>query len=331
MDGRPSFVVRQSDRFQPGADIACAGSASLPVPTCQRTLKSAIDCVGTGLHSGARVAMTLRPAPADHGILFRRRDLGVDIPARFDLVADTRLCTQLAHPTIASARVGTVEHLMAAFAGTGITNAIVELDGAELPILDGSAGNFVFLIECAGILDQQAGRHFVELLRPVRVTAADGAFAELRPALPGAPLGLAAEMSIAFAAAAIGNQSIALHITPSSFRKELADARTFALFGEIAALQGAGLARGGSLDNAVVVDGARVLNPGGLRMAGEFVRHKLLDAVGDLALAGVALHARLIAHRSGHALNNQLLREVFSDEANWRPLVVDSVPANRAA
>ena len=296
----------------------------------QRTLKAAIDCVGTGLHSGARVAIALRPAPVGHGIVFRRRDLGVDIPARFDCVADTRLCTVLAHPAIAAARVATVEHLMAALAGTGITNALVEVDGPELPILDGSAASFVFLIDCAGIQDQEVPATCLEVLRRVRVDGPDGGYAELSPPSMHAPVGLAVRVAIEFAAPAIGAQAIALQVTPRSFRKELAAARTFALHADIEAMQAAGLARGGSLDNAVVVDGGRVLNPSGLRMEREFVRHKALDAVGDLALGGVVLHASLQSHRAGHALNNRVLRALLEDPANWR-LLDGAPPASLAA
>ncbi len=278
----------------------------------QRTLKSAIDCVGVGLHSGHRAVLSLHPGAIDSGIVFRRSDLGIDIPARFDLVVDTKLCTVLAAPGRPDVRVSTVEHVMAALSGAGITNAVVAVDGPEIPILDGSAGGFLFLIECVGIVEQAAPRAEIAVLRPVRVEVGD-AFAELRPCAHG----LETAISIDFEAPAIGAQALSLLITPESFRDDLAAARTFTLAHEIDALQAAGLARGGSLDNAVVVDGADVLNPGGLRCADEFVRHKLLDAVGDLALAGAPLRARLIGHRSGHAVNNQLLRALFADDANW--------------
>ena len=291
----------------------------------QRTLKAAIGCVGVGLHSGQRVAMSLRPAAPGHGIVFRRTDLGHDIPARFDHVADARLATTLALPGDPSVRVGTVEHVMAALAGLGIDNALVAVDGPEMPILDGSSAPVVFLIDCAGIAVQDAPRETIEICRPVRV--ADGAgFAEVRPAGAGTG-GLDMALSIDFAAAAIGQQAIALRLTPESFRTELAAARTFGLAEDIAALQAAGLARGGSLDNAVVVDQDRVLNPGGLRMEREFARHKLLDAVGDLALAGTAIEGRFIAHRGGHALNNRLLRAVFADPSAWRPVLAAPVSA----
>ncbi len=281
----------------------------------QHSLKSAIGCVGTGLHSGRRVSLTLNPAEPNHGIVFRRTDLGRDISARFDRVVDTRLSTVLADERWASARVGTVEHLMAALAGTGIDNVLIELDGPEVPILDGSAAPFVFLLDCAGVVEQAAPRRVVQILRPVRVSDGE-AFAELLPATGTAP-GLDMALSIDFAARAIGRQSLSLQLNPDSFRRELAQARTFGLLEEVEALQAAGLALGGTLDNAVVVDQDRVLNPGGLRMPDEFARHKLVDAVGDLALSGGMLHGRFVAHRSGHALNNQLLRALFADAMSW--------------
>ena len=314
MDGFPHSVPM----FAPSAPASQGMADAMMVGgrTMQHTIKAPIDCVGIGLHSGARVAMTLRPAAIGHGIVFRRRDLGIDIPARFDLVADTRLCTVLAHPSIAEARIGTVEHVMAALAATGVTNAVVEVDGPEVPILDGSAANFVFLIDCAGVLAQGSVQPAVAVTRPVRVDGADGAYVTLLPPAAGV-MGLDAQISIDFDVAAIGAQSLALQVNGASFRRELAAARTFTLLSEVEAMQATGLARGGSLDNAVVVDGDKVLNPAGLRMPGEFVRHKLLDIVGDLALAGAVVHARLRANRPGHALNNQLLRKLFANTANW--------------
>jgi UDP-3-O-[3-hydroxymyristoyl] N-acetylglucosamine deacetylase len=293
-------------------------------PTIQRTLKSAIDCVGIGLHSGRRVRLAMLPAPVGTGIVFRRTDLGIDIPAHFDNVVDTRLCTVLGPEGHPEARVGTVEHLMAALVGAGVHNAIVELDGPEVPIHDGSAASFLFLIDCAGVVEQDEFAATIEILRQVRVQQGD-AFAELRPF----PLGFDMSASIAFDAAAIGRQALTLRLTPDSFRAELSRARTFTLAGEVEQLRAAGLALGGSLDNAVVVDGARVLNPTGLRMGDEFVRHKLLDAVGDLALAGAPLLGRFIGHRTGHALNNRLLRALFADDANWRfvPATLDAMPS----
>lgn len=293
----------------------------------QRTLKASIDCVGIGVHSGRRVSLAIHPAPAGHGIVFHRSDLDRSIPARFDHVLDTRLCTVVGDPADPTLRVGTVEHVMAALSGQGIDNAIVEVDGPEIPIFDGSAAPLVFLLDCAGIVELAQPRSAIEVLRPVRVSDG-GAFAELRPNRPG-QTGLEMVLSIDFAASVIGRQSHALHLSPDSFRHELASARTFAMAAEIEQLRASGLALGGSLDNALVVDGDRVLNPGGLRMQGEFVRHKLLDAVGDLALAGAPLHGRFIAHRSGHALNNRLLRALFADVSAWRSSSV--VPLAAAA
>jgi UDP-3-O-[3-hydroxymyristoyl] N-acetylglucosamine deacetylase len=286
----------------------------------QRSVKTAIGCVGVGVHSGQRVNLTIRPAAADHGVVIRRTDLNRDIVARFDNVADTRLCTILADPGMPSARVGTVEHLMAALSALGIDNALIEVDGPEIPILDGSAAPFVFLLDCAGWVEQDAPRRAIEICRTVRVTAGES-WAELRPLGPTsravAPV-LEMDLSIEFAASAIGRQSASLCLTPEAFRHEIACARTFTIMTEIAQLQAAGLARGGSLDNAIVVDGANILNPGGLRMDNEFASHKLLDAIGDLALAGGPLHGRFVAHRSGHELNNRLLRALFDDAAAWR-------------
>lgn len=300
MDGLPTLSLLNFDPPNSGALM-------------QRTLKAEIDCVGLGLHGGQRVHLSLQPAPIDTGIVFRRTDLGIDIPARFDLVVDTKLCTVLAAPGRPDVRIATVEHVMAALAGAGVSNAIVAVDGPEIPILDGSAQEFSFLLACAGVVDQAAMQAEIVVLRPVRV-ACGAAYVELRPAHHGLDL----TVSIEFDAAAIGAQALNLRVTPDSFRDELASARTFAMAGEIDALQQAGLAQGGSLDNAVVVNGAEILNPGGLRCPDEFVRHKMLDVVGDLALAGTRLRARMIGHRCGHALNNQLLRALFADDANWR-------------
>jgi UDP-3-O-[3-hydroxymyristoyl] N-acetylglucosamine deacetylase len=294
--------------------LAAEGVTADVATPFQHTLKAAIGCVGVGLHSARRVRLTFHPAPADHGVVFRRTDLGVEISARFDRVADTRHCTVLEQDGV---RVGTVEHVMAALLGCGIDNVRIDLDGPEPPIFDGSASQFVFLLDCAGKVMQDTPRRVVEVLRPVRVSDGD-AFAELRPGVNEGANSLEMALSIDFAAAAIGRQALSLRLTSQSFRHELARARTFTLAEDVARLRATGLALGGSLDNAVVVDRARVLNPAGLRMPDEFVRHKLLDAVGDLALAGAFVTGRFIAHRSGHTLNNQLLRALFDDQAAWR-------------
>jgi UDP-3-O-[3-hydroxymyristoyl] N-acetylglucosamine deacetylase len=303
MDGLPQALVLDM-------------STSDARPHSQTTLKSAIDCVGIGVHSGKRIKLTLHPAPAGHGIVFQRSDLNRSIPARFDHVIDTRLCTVLGDPLDLGVRVGTVEHLMAALSGRGIDNALIEVSGPEIPILDGSAAPILFLLDCAGQVEQPEARPVIEILRPVRVSEG-AAFAELRPARHARP-GLEMEFSIDFTASVIGRQAYGLRLTPASFRHELARARTFAMAEEVEQLRSMGLALGGSLDNALVVDGSAVLNPGGLRMPGEFVRHKMLDAVGDLALAGAPIQGRFIGHRSGHSLNNRLLRTLFADSSAWR-------------
>jgi len=257
--------------------------------------------------------MTIHPADVGHGIRFCRSDLGLEIAASYDLVTDTRLCTVLTNPDHPAARIGTVEHLMAALMGVGIDNALVEVDGPELPILDGSAQPFVFLLDCAGRVAQAAPRQVIQILRPVRVNEGEG-FAELRPASEGFALSVA----IDFPVAAIGRQAFSCELTPESFRADIAPARTFAQLAEVDALRRAGLAQGGSLENAIVVDGARVLNPGGLRSPDEFVRHKLLDVIGDLALAGAPIQGRFVGHRMGHALNNALLRALMADRDAWQ-------------
>lgn len=289
----------------------------------QRTLRQRIACTGTGLHSGAKVKLTLLPAPADHGILFRRLDVPAakaDVPARWDHVADTRMCTTLAnaHGTV----VGTVEHLVAALAGYGVDNCLVELDGPEVPIMDGSAEPFVFLIECVGVEEQYAPRKAIEILRVVK-QGDERHYATLAPAS-----GTSISFEIDFENAVVARQRLSLNLRDGTFRQELARARTFGFAHEVEQLRRMGLARGGSLDNAVVIAEDRILNREGLRFPDEFVRHKLLDAVGDLYLAGGPILGRFHGHRAGHALNNQLLRTLFANQANWRwTTISDESPA----
>jgi len=298
----------------------------------RRTLKAAIGCVGRGLHTGVEVQVTLRPAEAGAGIVFRRTDLDVTIPARYDLVTDTRLCTVISAPEQNQARIGTIEHLMAALAASRIDDLTIDVDGPELPILDGSAAPFIFLIESAGITEHGGAREVLEILRPVRVANGE-AFAELRPHGSAYATGFDLSLAIDFAASAIGRQAFSLTLTPENFAHDLAPARTFAQAAEIEALREAGLAKGGSLANAIVVDGPKVLNPEGLRFADEFVRHKLLDVIGDLALAGATISGRFVGNRTGHTINNQLLHALFADQANYRlaraPLV--GAPISMAA
>lgn len=297
-------------------DTVLAPAATAP-RTTQRTLANAIDCTGIGLHSGARVTLALAPAAAGAGIIFRRTDTGAAIPARHDHVRDTTLSTVIGLSDDPRTQVGTIEHLMAAFAAAGIDNAVVSLDGPEVPAMDGSAAPFSFLIACAGTQAQDAGLAAIEVLRPVRVT--DGAArAALLPAAAGHRASLALSMEIAFDDPAIGVQRHGLTLSESTFARELAPARTFGFAADIERLQAAGRARGASLKNAVAIEAGRVLNPEGLRFADEFVRHKLLDAVGDLALAGMPIRGRFSGQRSGHRLNNALLRALFADPAAFR-------------
>ena len=282
----------------------------------QHTLAAAVSCEGVGLHSGARVRLTLRPAPADHGIVFIRNDLARDnrVAVSPRAVVETRLHTEIANA--AGVRVLTVEHLMAAFAGLGVDNALVELDGPELPIMDGSSEPFVELIDLAGLRAQSAPRRRIEILRRIAVEDGDKSIA-LSPGAPGV-VGLELDVQIAFASPAIGRQRFALTVTPESFRRELAAARTFGFVQDVAVLRAGGLARGGGLENAVVVDGDRVLNPHGLRFPDEFVRHKALDLLGDLYVLGLPIAGRVEAVRPGHGLNNALARALAANPAAWR-------------
>lgn len=296
----------------------------------QRTLANAIDCTGIGLHSGRRVHLTLSPAPADSGIVFRRTDTGFEIPARYEHVNDTTLATVIGVPGDPVRHVGTIEHVMAALCAAGIDNAVVGVDGPEVPAMDGSAAPFSFLIACAGIVEQAAPLSVIEVLRPVRARDGD-ATAALLPAHPRGAALLTLSMEIRFDSAAIGRQERTLALTAPAFAAEIAPARTFGFAEELQRLRAAGLARGGSLANAIAVSGGRVLNPEGLRFADEFVRHKLLDAVGDLALAGMPIRGRFIGHRSGHRLNNVLLRTMLADRTSFRIVPAASRPAARPA
>ena len=278
-------------------------------PAAQHTLRSAIRCRGIGLHSGRKVAMTLHPASPGTGILFRRSDVGAEIRATWSNMAEATLCTVLANGQ--GAQIVTVEHLMAALAGAEIDNAIVELDGPEVPIMDGSAAPFLFLIERAGVAEQDAERRAIRVLKPV-VVSDQGASAALYP-----DSGFAMSFEIDFDNPLIRRQDIGLIFDTETFRTELSRARTFGLLDDVHRLRAAGLARGGSLANAVVVSGDQVLNNGGLRWADEFVRHKLLDAYGDLYLAGGPIAGRFRGVRSGHAHTRRLLAALFADPAAW--------------
>ena len=285
----------------------------------QNTLKSAATFTGFGLHSGAPVRMTVRPASADYGIWFRRVDvtnMDAMIPARWDAVVPSRLCTLVANS--AGVSVSTIEHVMAALAGSAIHNALIEIDGPEVPILDGSAVPFVKGFLARGIREQAAPVRAIRVLKSVEVRDGE-AVARLDPADM-----LEIDFRISFADAAIGTQTRHLNMANGAFVRELSDSRTFCRQADVDAMRSRGLALGGTLENAVVFEGDQVLSPGGLRHADEPVRHKMLDALGDLALAGGPLLARYTGDRAGHSLTNRLLRALFADPAAFR--MVDCGP-----
>jgi len=278
----------------------------------QRTLKSVIRASGVGLHTGEKVAMTLRPAPVNTGIVFRRIDLPapIDIAADPFKVTDARLCSTL---EANGEKVATVEHVMSAFAGLGIDNAYVDLTGSEVPIMDGSASPFVFLIQSAGIEQQPAPKRFFRIRSAVEVREGDK-WARFEP-FDGFKLSFSIEFDHpAFERSA---QTAYVDFANTSYVKEVARARTFGFIQDVEALRDSGLALGGSLENAIVVDEYRVLNAEGLRYGDEFVKHKLLDAIGDLYLIGHPLIGYFSAHKSGHALNNRLLRETLASKDAW--------------
>jgi UDP-3-O-[3-hydroxymyristoyl] N-acetylglucosamine deacetylase len=284
----------------------------------QRTLKTSIQCTGVGVHTNQRVAMTLMPAAPNTGIVFRRVDLGADAPevkAIHANVIDSRLCTVIG--TGPRARIGTIEHLMAAFSGLGVDNAIVEIDADEVPVMDGSAAPFVFLIECAGLVTQAAPRQAIKVLKPVVIEDGDRRVA-VRPAVE-----FSLDCRIDYAHPMLGEQRVHFRPNPGTFKAELSRARTFCLEEDVTRMREAGLAKGGSLDNAVVVGKTRVLNDGGLRYDNECVRHKALDCLGDLYLAGAPILGAVESVRAGHALNHRLLTALLGDPAAWCDVTLD--------
>ena len=281
--------------------------------TLQRTLKNRISCTGVGLHTGVSVSLTLHPAPADTGIWFLRSDVAPGIArvhARWDRVRSSTLCTMIGNEF--GTTVMTIEHLMAAFAGCGIDNAVVELNGPEVPAMDGSAHPFVLLMECAGTMQMESPRRVLRVLHPVEVTDGDRR-AALRPSHE-----FRIDFEIDFHGPAGVHQRRTFRGAERAFKEEIGRARTFGFAHEVDAMRAKGLARGGSLDNAIVVDGDKVLNPGGLRYEDEYVRHKILDLVGDLYLAGAPMLAQVVGLRSGHAVTHMLLRALFADKSAWR-------------
>ncbi len=278
----------------------------------QRTLKNMVRATGVGLHTGTKVYMTLRPAAANTGIVFRRTDLTppVEIKGEPYAVGDTRLSSSLEKR---GAKIATVEHLMSALAGLGIDNAYVDLTAPEVPIMDGSAGPFVFLLQSAGIEEQGAPKKFIRILKPVEVRDGDK-WARFEP-----HHGYKLTMSIDFAHPVFdkSRQSVTVDFSSTSYIKEVSRARTFGFMQDVETMRSQGLALGGSLDNAIVMDEYRVLNSDGLRYEDEFVKHKVLDAIGDLYLLGHPLIGAFTAYKTGHALNNRLLRRLVEDKPSW--------------
>lgn len=290
----------------------------------QHTLKSSVAFKGVGLHGGASVNMVLRPAAAGHGIWFRRMDIEVGdamIPAIYDMVERTPLCTKLVNA--AGVSVSTVEHIMAALAGCGVHNALIEIDGPEVPIMDGSSVAFVRGIMARGVRQQAVPVLAYEILKPVTVEK-DGATATLEPSDR-----LEIAFEIDFEDGAIGHQTKTLDMRNGSFARELCDSRTFCRRSDVEAMREAGLALGGSLDNAVVVDGDDVLTPGGFRHDDEAVRHKMLDALGDLYMAGGPILGRYVGNKAGHSLTNTLLRALFETPGAVRPVLCSAEQAMR--
>ncbi len=290
----------------------------------QRTVKQLVRTVGVGLHSGTKVELTLRPAAVDTGIVFRRVDLDppVELPATATGVGDTRMASTLER---GGARVSTVEHLMSACAGLGIDNLYVDVTAEEIPIMDGSASSFVFLLQQAGLQEQNAPKKFIRVTRPVEVREGEGAqekWARLEPYN-----GFRLKFFIEFNHPAVDatGQLAEVDFAEESYVKEIARARTFGFMQDVETLRGMGLARGGSLENAIVMDEYRILNPDGLRYENEFVRHKILDAIGDLYLVGHPLLAGYVAHKSGHSLNNHLLRALLAQPDAYEVVSFDSV------
>ena len=284
----------------------------------QRTLKNEIKATGVGLHTGEKVYLTLKPAPEDHGIVFRRVDLDpiVEIAAKAENVGETMLSTSLVS---GDAKVSTVEHLLSAMAGLGIDNAIIDVTAPEVPIMDGSAGPFVFLIQSAGIREQTAAKKFIRIKKDVTVTDGEK-IASFKPFN-----GFKVSFSIDFDHPVFKDRALAASIdfSTTSFVKEVSRARTFGFMHEIEYLRSKGLAKGGSMDNAIVVDEYRILNEDGLRYEDAFVKHKMLDAIGDLYLLGNSLIGEFRAHKSGHALNNKSLRQLISQTDAWEVVTFD--------
>jgi len=287
--------------------------------TTQHTLRNQIKCSGVGVHSGMTVQVTLKPAPVDHGISFIRTDITDKnniVPARWDAVVDTQLCTVLSND--AGVTVGTVEHLLSALYALGVNNAIIELDAPEVPIMDGSAEPFVFLIECIGVKDQFAPLQILRIKETISYEE-DGKIAQLSPSN-----NISFAFEIDFDNPIVGNQKFDFKMSKNRYKAEISQARTFGFLHEVEMLRNMGLARGGSLENAIVIDGDKILNESGLRYKNEFVRHKILDAIGDLFLAGYPILGAFTGVKAGHAMNNKVLHSLFANPQAWEIISLGS-------
>ncbi len=305
-------------RLAHSSDSTCVGTDVLR----QTTISTSITMNGIGLHKGTLVRLVLKPADANTGIVFRRTDLETsdraitDIPARYDSVIDATMCTTIGNA--AGTKVATIEHLMAAVSALQIDNLLIEVDAEEVPVMDGSSDAFIALLDQAGQATLASPRRYIRVLEPIALE--DGLrHGTLHPCDDG----LRIELSIDFDNQVIGKQDLALTISPDSFRRELARSRTFGFLKDVEMLRSLGLAKGATLENAVVLDGEEVLNDGGLRSPDEFVRHKTLDAVGDLALAGAPILGCYNASRAGHAFNNQVLHALFANPDSWEYVTCD--------
>ena len=292
----------------------------------QRTLKSITHAVGLGVHSGQKVELTLKPAPPDSGIVFRRVDLPVpvDIPVSVTSVSDTRMATtispggQAGQPT-----VQTIEHLLSACAGLGLDNLVIDISGEEVPVLDGSAASFVYLLQSAGIVMQDAPKRFLRVKKPVEVREGEGAALKWARLEPYFGYRLSFEIEFNHPAVDETGQHVVFDFSQGQYKRDIARARTFGFTKDVEMMRARGLTLGGSMDNAIVVDDARVLNAGGLRVDDEFVKHKILDAIGDMWILGHPLLAAYSAFRSGHALNNRLLRALLAERTNYEIVSFD--------
>jgi UDP-3-O-[3-hydroxymyristoyl] N-acetylglucosamine deacetylase len=303
----------------------------------QRTIKSLTRAVGVGVHSGQKVELTLRPAPPDTGVVFHRTDLAVpvDIPVRAGNVSDTRMASTIsAGGDPGAPKVQTIEHLMSACAGLGLDNLHVDISGEEVPILDGSAASFVFLLQSAGIEVQPAPKRFLRVLRPVEVREGEGRALKWARLEPHEGYKLTFEIEFDHPAVAATGQRVEFDMGSGRYKHDIARARTFGFTRDVEMMRARGLGLGGSMDNVIVVDEQRVLNAGGLRYDDEFVKHKILDAIGDLHIAGAPMLAHYVAFKSGHALNNRLLRRLLADASAWETVTFDDeaqAPAGLAA